>query len=51
MPLFLIEHNFAERIEELPEEAVANIHQVNEDVGIEWLSSFLTADRRTTYCL
>ena len=29
----------------------AEISLVNEDVGIEWLSSFLSADKKKSYCL
>jgi hypothetical protein len=50
MPVFVIERNFAERIDDLgidPEE----IRAVNDDVGVRWLVSFLSADRKRTYCL
>jgi hypothetical protein len=50
MPLFLIERNFAEIVETDPE-TMATIKQVNDEIGIEWLFSFLSADRRKTYCL
>jgi len=30
---------------------VANIQQVNADVGVNWVFSFLSADRKKTYCL
>ena len=50
MPLFLIERNFAEQVNATPEIAAA-IKQVNMDVGVHWLFSFLSADKRKTYCL
>jgi hypothetical protein len=50
MPLFLIERNFAERLE-LDGEAVKEITRVNDDVGVTWLYSFLSADAKKTYCL
>ena len=50
MALFLIERNFAEELNVTPEIAAA-IKQVNMDVGINWLFSFLSADKRKTYCL
>jgi Protein of unknown function (DUF4242) len=50
MPLFLIERNFAEQLELTPEGAAA-VQLVNADVGVNWLFSFLTADKRKTYCL
>ena len=50
MALFLIERNFAEQVNATPEIAAA-IKQVNLDVGVNWLFSFLSADKRKTYCL
>jgi len=50
MPLFLIERNFAERLE-LDSDAVREITRVNDDVGVRWLFSFLSADAKKTYCL
>ena len=50
MPLYLIERSFAEQLE-LTGEDVRLIEDVNDDVGVNWLFSFLSADRRRTYCL
>src|SRR6476620_7260653 len=50
VPLFLIERNFAEIVETDPE-TMATIKQVNDEIGIQWLFSFLSADKRKTYCL
>jgi hypothetical protein len=50
MPLFLIERNFAEQLE-LTGDDVRLIESINADAGAHWLFSFLTADRRKTYCL
>ena len=50
MPLFLIERNFAEAVEADPE-TMATIKQVNDEIGIQWLFSFLSAHKRKTYCL
>jgi hypothetical protein len=50
VPLFLIERNFAEAVESDPE-TMATIKQVNDEIGIQWLFSFLSADKRKTYCL
>jgi hypothetical protein len=50
MPLFLIERNFAEQVT-ANHDIVTTITQVNADVGIQWLFSFLSADKRKTYCL
>lgn len=49
MPMFLIERNFAEEIELDPDNPL--IRRVNEDVGVRWLYSFLSLDRKKTYCL
>jgi hypothetical protein len=50
MPLFLIERNFAEHLE-VNRDDVLEVTQVNADVGIQWLFSFLSADKKKTYCL
>jgi hypothetical protein len=50
VPLFLIERNFAEAVENDPE-TMATIKHVNDEIGIQWLFSFLSADKRKTYCL
>ena len=50
MPMYVIERNFAERLdpEQLDREG---IKLVNDDVGVRWLYSFLSADKKKTYCL
>ncbi len=50
MPLFLIERNFAEELV-LDEAGVAEIQHINDEIGVQWLYSFLSADKRKTYCL
>jgi hypothetical protein len=50
MPLFLIERNFAEEAM-LDDAGAAQIRQINDEIGIQWLYSFLSADKRKTYCL
>ena len=50
MPLYMIERTFAEELE-LSGEDVKLIEDVNADEGVRWLFSFLSADRRQTYCL
>ena len=50
MPLFVIERNFAEEL--LPTvEGMAEIGHINDEIGVQWLYSFLSADKRKTYCL
>ena len=50
MPLYLIERKYAEQLD-MPAEAVRQLEEINEDEGVHWLFSFLTADRRQSYCL
>jgi hypothetical protein len=50
MPLFLIERNFVEEVS-LDQAGTLQIKQINDEVGVEWLFSFLSADKRKTYCL
>ena len=50
MPLYLIERNFAERLD-LTREDVELIDEINAGEDARWLFSFLSADRRRTYCL
>src|SRR3954462_14839881 len=50
MPLYVIERNFAENLD-LSGEDVRLIDEINADEGVRWLFSFLSADRRRTYCL
>ena len=50
MPVYLIERNFAEQIEE-NREVAAEINRINADAGVQWLISFLSADKKKTYCL
>jgi hypothetical protein len=50
MPLYVIERNFAEQIE-VTADGARQIRAVNDDVGVSWLYSFLSADKKKTYCL
>ena len=50
MPLYMIERTFAEQLE-LASDDVKLIEEINADEGVHWLFSFLSADRRRTYCL
>lgn len=50
MPVFLIERNFAEKLQTTPEIAAA-VKEINDSAGVEWLISFLSADKMKTYCL
>ena len=50
MPLYMIERTFAEQLD-LSDDDVKLIEEVNDDEGVHWLFSFLSADRRRSYCL
>jgi len=51
MALFLIERNFAEALGEVTADDVLGIQAINDDASVRWIYSFLTADRRKSYCL
>jgi hypothetical protein len=48
--LFVIERNFAEQLDAASLDH-AGIKAVNDDVSIRWIHSFLSADKKKTYCL
>ncbi len=50
MPLYMIERTFADQLD-LTSDDVRLIEDINADEGVRWLFSFLSADRRRTYCL
>lgn len=50
MPIFMVERQFAEELEASPETA-SEINRINDEAGVRWLSSFLSSDKRKTFCL
>jgi hypothetical protein len=50
MALFMIERNFATALN-LSAEDLRAVVDVNTAAGVKWLYSFLSADKRKTYCL
>jgi hypothetical protein len=50
MPLYVIERKYADQLE-LSAEGVKALEEINADEGVRWLFSFLSADRRQSYCL
>ncbi len=50
MPVFMIERRYAEALE-VTAEAADGINQINDEEGVRWLYSFLSLDKRKTYCL
>jgi hypothetical protein len=50
VPIFMVERAFAEELE--PSLDLADgINRINAEAGVRWLYSFLSADKRKTYCL
>ena len=50
MPMYVIERRFAEQLD-MSGDDVELLEEINADEGVNWLFSFLSADRHRTYCL
>ena len=50
MPYYIIERNYAEEVV-TPLEEAAEINLINDEEDVRWLYSFLSVDRRKSYCL
>lgn len=50
MPRYIIERNFAEQLN-IGNDDKIKIKEINDEEGVEWIFSFLSADKRKTYCL
>jgi hypothetical protein len=50
MPVFMIERRYADELE-VTRDSADGINRINDDEGVRWLYSFLSADKRKTYCL
>jgi hypothetical protein len=50
VPLYVIERKFADRLD-LTGDDVRAIDAVNGEEGVDWLFSFISADKLRTYCL
>jgi hypothetical protein len=50
MPIFVIERNFAQQLE-ITTEGAAVINEINDEESVRWLLSFLSVDRKKTFCL
>jgi hypothetical protein len=48
--VFVIERRYAEAMD-LSEQEVREINLINDEEDVRWLYSFLSVDRRKTYCL
>src|SRR3954451_20749269 len=50
MPLYVIERTFADELDVTGDD-IRLVDEINADEGVRWIFSFLSADRRQTYCL
>src|SRR3954471_20067925 len=50
MPLYVIERIFADELDVTGDD-IRLVDEINADEGVRWIFSFLSADRRQTYCL
>jgi len=50
MPRYVIERQFAEQLD-LTKEGVEKVNLINDQEGVQWIFSFLSADKKKTYCL
>ena len=50
MPVYMIERNFAEQLE-VTSEGAAAINEINDEESVRWLISFLSVDKKKTFCL
>lgn len=50
MPIFMIEREFAEQLDPAINDS-DKINRINEEEEVRWLMSFLSADKRKSFCL
>ncbi len=50
MPMYIIERNFAEQLD-ITADGIVAVSRINGELGVNWLFSFLSADKRKSYCL
>jgi hypothetical protein len=50
MPRYVIERNFADQLE-ITKDGNDKVNRINDQEGVKWIFSFLSADKRKTYCL
>lgn len=50
MALFVIERNYAEQLQ-VDQVGIDAVEAYNDDANLRWLFSFLSADKKKTYCL
>lgn len=50
MPMFVVEREFAEKFDP-SEDTIKFVDKYEDENDITWLTSFLSADKKRTYCL
>ena len=50
MPRYVIERDFAEQLN-LTKDGIGKVNLINDQEGVQWIFSFLSADKKKTYCL
>ena len=50
MAVFMVERRYADQLE-VTADIAEGINRINDEEGVRWLYSFLSADKRKTYCL
>jgi hypothetical protein len=50
MPIFMVERRYAEELDPSIE-GVNTINAINDEEEVRWLMSFVSADKRKSYCL
>jgi hypothetical protein len=50
MAVFMVERRYADQLE-VTADSASGINRINDEEGVRWLYSFLSADKRKTYCL
>jgi hypothetical protein len=50
MPMYLVERSFADAIE-MSDADITRLKAVYDGAGVHWVTTFLSADKRKTYCL
>jgi hypothetical protein len=50
MPRYVVEREFAEQLD-LTREGINEVNLINDQEGVQWIYSFLSADKKKTYCL
>jgi hypothetical protein len=50
MPRYVVEREFAEQLD-LTRKGINEVNLINDQEGVQWIYSFLSADKKKTYCL